>query len=192
MAGLQILLSTLLAGFVASSGGEAVEYCVKPDRDESLCSEIPVCADNCYTLEHYIEYNNRYSNTSSYTTFLFLPGDHNLYNSTTIANVSFLSLTSKHSEANIICNHFGGLSFFNITNLTIEGLKIVNCAKPSSAWNSTSAALEIVFVQNLSVTSVEIHNTTGYGLMLTNVFGYSYITSTTIVSSAVKNTLEVT
>lgn len=123
MAGLQSFVLVQLAIFVFNTitilnGRKAVEYCVKPDEGESLCSDIPVCVENCYVLAHY---NNRYRNISCVTTFFFLPEDHTLNSTTLIANVASIIFTSKHSKANIICSHYGGLSFKNITNITIEG-----------------------------------------------------------------------
>ena len=173
----------LVAVVMTLCGNRAVEYCVGPDESVPLCSGIPACAENCHNLTHYIDYNNRYGNLSSNTTFLFLPGDHLLVTSTLISNVSLVRLTTSHSKANIICTHFsGGLSFFNITNLTIERLNIFNCSKPSHV-GKVYAALEITLVYNLVIVLVEIHNTTGYGLMLTDIFGHSLIASTLVESS---------
>ena len=184
MAGFQNLVTVIVLFVVFSpNNNRATEYCVT-EKSES-CSQVPVCAKNCHSLMYYVNYNNWYSNISDGTTFMFLPGDHMLVNSTLIANVSGLILTSYDSEARVICNNFsGGLSFFNITNLTIDGLNILDCSTPSHKFvRNVHVALEITFVHNLVISALEIHNTSGYGLLLSNVAGNSLIADTTVESS---------
>ena len=183
MAPLQLCIVILSATFflaIKPDISRAAEYCVKSDERDSC----PVaCAERCHKLMYYIDYNNNYSNFTDNTTLQFLPGDHLLLDSTVIANVSSLSLTSNAGEATVICsNYYGGLSFFNITNLTVEGLNIIGCSAQSYG-HLVHIALEITLVHNLFISRVLIHNTTGYGLQLSDLSGSSIIAGTSIDSS---------
>ena len=64
-------------------------YCVSPENGTDKCG---VCADReCYPLSYYVGNTSLLSNN---TAFIFLPGDHHLYNVWNFAFLKNISLVS--------------------------------------------------------------------------------------------------
>ena len=178
---ISVLFLVLVIGI---GNGTAKLCCVTPEEMEP-CPKS--CQENCYTLMYYVNNTEEYFTTSN-TTFLFLAGEHALQNGTFIHDISDLTLihdvdnTSNASQATLMCDGTGGLSFFNITNLTITGLRLVGCSKHSHKFN-VFVAVEMSLIFNLKMLEVSIHDTTGFGLMTDGLLGTATIKYVTIDSS---------
>ena len=122
------------------------------------------------------------------TTFVFLPGDHLLVNSTQflVANVSSMALHGTNAgEVAIVCNgeDSRGFKFLNITNLTIRGMSLKFCSKRDSRWFYDSIAIYIWLVSNLRIDHITVHNTPGIGLSMKDTYGITSIANIVIESS---------
>ena len=160
--------------------GDSEVYIVEP-TDSCLGN------NNC-SLMYYASHPDRFFHGNN-ATFRFLPGDHQLCNSTLVhwGNVSDLTVTGvgvggSEMEARVVCKgeQSGGFSFYNITNLTIENLSWFNCSSRSWKYDELVMAVEIIGTHNLRMNNVCIQETAGYGLSMTDVYGHSNITSITI------------
>ena len=181
MATVILLFSCLLS--VASQGvvGDKV-YTVVANQSASSC---PGNQTEC-SLMYYAAHPDEYFREDN-TTFHFLPGHHQLVNSTLVlmANISNLTLYGTDvSESVVVCNGegSGGFSFHGITNLTIMNLAIFNC----SHWSYDSSvliAVEIIETYNLTIFNIVIKETAGVGLELIDLYGNTVINHMTIESS---------
>ena len=186
MAVFQLIFGVSLSIFLVARIDAKSNYTVVPNSPASNCHY----KNNC-SLMYYASHPEEYFCKNN-TLFEFLPGNHSLVNSTLIvmANISNLTLrgvlrnSSNVIQARVMCSGTlpGGFSFHNITNLTIENLSFVNCSNKSSKFN-VLITIEIWMTYNLTMNNINISNTTGYGLMLDNLFGNSVIFNTTIALS---------
>ena len=177
--GLILCVSFVVVGIEASK-----TYTVKPGMPASCC---PGNQTEC-SLMYYATNSNKFFQENN-TTFEFLVGDHLLENSTLIymANISNLTLygiISDSAQATVMCSgqQSGGFSFYNISNLRIENLNFIGCSNHSQHFR-VLIALEIRLTRDLTMISVTIQNTPGYGLMIDDLRGYSSISNTTVESS---------
>ena len=161
-----------------------VVYCVKPSNSTTSCSNDHVCED----LQYYVSNSTFYF--SSDTTLEFLPGQHSLVDvNASITGVSNLKLTGEskvctiegHSiKPQIVCSNSSFL-FGNAANLTLSSLSFSNCGwwVPSSLYghdNTTAkAALAFDTVLNLSLVSLSVSHSSGYGVLVYNTHGHSVI-----------------
>ena len=181
MAAFMLLGLCLLS--VASQGvvGDKV-YTVVVNQSASSC---PGNQTKC-SLMYYAAHPDEYFREDN-TTFHFLPGHHQLVNSTLVlmANVSNLTLCGTGvKESRVVCNGegSGGFVFYGITNLTMMNLTIFNC----SHWcfdSSVLTAVEIIESCNLTIFNMVINETAGVGLQLTDLSGDTVINHVTIDSS---------
>ena len=181
MATVILLFSCLLS--VASQGvvGDKV-YTVVANQSASSC---PGNQTEC-SLMYYAAHPDEYLREDN-TTFHFLPGHHQLVNSTLVlmANISNLTLYGTDvNESAVVCNgeSSGGFSFHSIANLTIMNLTIFDC----SHWSFDSSvliAVEIIETYNLTIYNMVIKETAGVGLQLIDVYGNTVIDHMTIESS---------
>ena len=159
-------------------------YCVQQEEAEDCPGE---CQGNCSVFMYYVNNTEEYF-TASNTVFSFLPGEHMLDTLLAVQHISDLELihpaenTSNTNQATVKCSGSAGLSFFNVTNLTISGLRFVGCATNSSKFQHL-IAIDMSLIYNLRMSGVSILNTIGYGLILDGVFGSSTIVGTIINSS---------
>ena len=70
-------------------------------------------------------------------------------------------ITYLQSTTIIICTNPSGLSFSNVTNLTLANLTLLNCGQNSSL-TSQMASIHISNVYNLLIDGVSVLNSTGY------------------------------
>ena len=182
MAAVALTLSVYLLS-VASQGvvGDKV-YTVVANQSASSC---PGNQTEC-SLMYYAAHPDEYFREDN-TTFHFLPGHHQLVNSTLVlmANISNLTLYGTDvNESIVVCNgeSSGGFSFHSIANLMIMNLTIFNC----SYWSNDSyilIAVEIIETYNLILFNIVIKETAGVGLQLIDLYGNTVIDHTTIESS---------
>ena len=170
-------------------------YCVTADDSEDFNSHF------CSGLStHNLSY---FANTgafnNSYSTFYFAPGNHFLYrgvnvhqHATYVTHLSLIGVTSDSSPTDSPCNNSttpaaivqcegrdAGFYFANVTNLAIFGLEFHNCGYTVSvSLHRHSAALTLVSVWNLTMCSVKILYSNGWGLLGEPVNGVSLINNT--------------
>ena len=162
--------------------GENNIYTVDPEGSANNCFDNKIRCSLMYYATHCekIFYENN-------TTFIFLPGDHQLSIRVNWRNASNLKVYMNNSssaiEAKVMCRgeNTGGFSFYNIINLTIENLSFINCS--THGTHERLIAVEIVQTSHLIMFNVNIQNTSGYGLFMIDIYGVSKITNITIDSS---------
>ena len=158
MATVSVLLHLCLLS-VASQGvvGDKV-YTVVANQSASSC---PGNQTEC-SLMYYAAHPDEYFREDN-TTFYFLPGHHQLVNSTRVlmANISNLTLYGTGvNESKVVCKGktSGGFIFHGVTNLTMMNLTIFNC----SHWSFNSSvltAVEIIETYNLTIINMVIKET---------------------------------
>ena len=138
MAQSTVLVAALLISTLSYSSAENV-YCVTPTA--TSCSSCPHNSTNCATLSEYAQEAETYF--TSNTTMVFLPGDHVLNTSITVANVASLTMRGESSSGNrttIICNGPVGFSFTSMVEFKIQSLAFTSCNR-SSSGNDRVASL---------------------------------------------------
>ena len=167
---------------VAIEGDHNV-YFVDPNKATDKCP-----GNNNCSLMYYATHPGKFFSKNN-TAFCFLPGDHQLFNSTRVnwANVSNLTVhgvSNTEMTARVMCKgeQTGGFLFYNITNLTIGNLNFFNCSVEPWKYRGL-VAVEIDETYNLTMYNVTIQETSGYGLSMTDIYGDSIITNITIDSS---------
>ena len=161
----------------------AKTYCVRPETASEDCPDPCSTPDTCNTLMYYA-LNETFA--ASDAMFLFLPGEHKLRREIYVVHVTNVTMKGMEAgDAIISCkgsSSGGGFYFEYVTNLTIEKLKIYEC---SYCKNNSSLcdAIGMYKITNLSMTSVVISKTKGIGLKLTNLYGNSTISDTTVENS---------
>ena len=111
-----VLVAALL--IITLSYCSAEVYCVTPTA--TPCSSCPHNI-HCATLSEYAQEAGLYF--TSDTTIVFLPGDHVLNVSITVANVTRLTMCGESSSGNratVVCNGSVGLSFSNMVDFKIH------------------------------------------------------------------------
>ena len=92
-------------------------------------------ADPCLTLSEYARAQQTHHWLTSNTTLLFLPGDHVLRVNFTVENVSDFEIyaqqtsTADDHTARIVCQGLVGITFRNISHMTVHGLTFKSCGK---------------------------------------------------------------
>ena len=132
-------------------------------------------AEPCHTLSQYADHY--FQNISSNTTLVFLPGDHTLNRTISIGIVSnFKGITPTHPPdyyyphpsltllgsssslpevtSRIVCTWPAGFIFSGITELHISSLAFISCG------HGNSAAVNLVSVQNISISNCTFRNNT--------------------------------
>ena len=138
----------------------------------------------CHSLSEYTSSSQCYF--TSNTTVHFLPGAYLLGENITVRGVSNLSLvgssvnSSQGPSATIQCSRANvGLAFVHCTNLRVEKIAITYCGRIVSGetyWYqvqdiTTFAALFVANVNTLTIEETQVEASTGYGLLVWNVFG---------------------
>ena len=161
-------------------------YTVVANASATSCENKTECS-----LMYYATHPDQYFREDN-TTFLFLPGQHELVDSTLVlmTNIANLSLYGTDvSEVTVVCSgeESGGFSFFNITNLSVVNLTFFNCSHWS--WKTdTLIAVEISETHNVSINHIVINRTAGVGLELTDLSGDTVINHIAVDSSTSTST----
>ena len=153
----------------------------------------------CYTLNELFGGNvANNSCISSNTRIIFLPGEHLVlqHGSFLVQHIHNLEITSKevkkqnnpqndgieeNATAKIVCNNtVFGITFLNITNLTISNIAIAGCGAPIpthvdlgySSFNGLNMNYTLVVAHsyNATIHGLSITNGRGVGILLYNVF----------------------
>ena len=157
-------------------------YCIKPDNDTSK--------SECFPLSHYVGDHTVIHNDSY---FCFLPGEYyldgvwqilpnsTLYNIGLVASCSNVSEHKAVASVRCIGNH-SGIVVKNVAGLTIAGLSFTSCGHIFKVVETISSSLLLIFVEDLSMSGVEIHDSNGWGMYCFSLLGNSTITYTLISS----------
>ena len=163
----------------------------------STTSTTTACPQSasCHTLQELLQHSSHYF--LSHTTITFQSGYHEVnysYNAL-VRNVRNITLLGDvHDHSVIQCTGAFGLSFVNVINLTISNLNFYLCgalipkqyrptmyaAKLLQTVNYT-ATLYFLQVSNVKISSIEIHNSTGVGMLGVNAL--VSISQTTLTSN---------
>ena len=184
------------------------KYIYVTPKEESKCPS----AQPCYTLTQINENPTEYFLPN--TTVVLLPGTHtvNSTSDTAIEDVSNIALVGSAGKVSRIqCTTIGkfGFAFANVTNLTISNIWISNCFAPllwkelerhiilanvHSTWlyhtfdmidNRIPAALYLIQVSDVKISTLKISNSRVVGLLGINVFGNTSITNSSFTRNGV-------
>ena len=145
---------------------------VRPTSTNTSCPTYP-CG---HILSEYAQHHARYFNYSNLT-LQFLPGNHTLDVNLTIRNIRQLELlgnTGAVVQTRVVCSPSVGLTFIDISEMRIDGLAFVSCARPHRVMNSYIRKYYGLYLQ--SVQTAEINDCT---------FQDSYVSALEVVNSHV-------
>ena len=169
-------------------------------------SEFCVCAENspwhnkdCRPLEDYLNYssgsNHRFLNNS---TLSFCPGLHTLKMPQNITGVRNLTLTAAiAAEAvQIQCkSENAGIAFFNVTELTIEGIAMYNCGMHVDVQDKYTVKAALVFDggKNLRLQSVAAIGSLVASISIVDIAGQIVIEQSVFANASIpeKNSEEI-
>ena len=164
MKALQVL--TVLVLLLTLCHAIQTEYFVKPNEN-TPCPGLP-----CHTFSHFLESTTQYS--ASNTKISFLPGVHfvekvSVLQFVKVSNLTlagYMSISHAAKNAKIVCLKPATLVFWKIVNLVIKNLSIIYCGYPLlNDGKGSSAALRMVEIISLKISSISVENSTGYGIM---------------------------
>ena len=151
----------------------------------------------CQTLE-YVQSKLKSVTDNSVVIDIREPGI-NLTKPLNFTNFSFLSIRGAESENHsyIHCNtSLSGLSFFNVTGLTLSFIQLISCgAKGNSSTCDpktnktlvTTSALYMLSCTNVTITNVVLNGSNGTGISLYDTTGEVRIEHTNIMESFVRS-----
>ena len=168
--------------------GASIVYVRPENSSNATCPGLPY-----ETLDHYANVSH-----SNNTQFILLPGVHKLTHPFTLNNlqsIQLVGLSSQKRSGKRSCTYLypqihcsktnyssAGFIFVNIASLTIKNLKIVYCGQtiPKTVYNVSlpvQAAVALKQVSTLTMHSVTVQNSSGYGLVAEGLYGNSSISS---------------
>ena len=150
--------------------------------------------------------NNALKNLSNDTTLELEEGEHCIWNNTVIndlTNVTIRSTSESANDTRIECKHGKGIAFFNVSELTIEGVTVFRCGLDNSTidefTNRVKSTIDYFFrisespdnhiavacgnCANFTLRNSVIANTSGLGFLGINLVGNSRIQDTTFTSN---------
>ena len=114
----------LLLALPSLNNGETLH--VRPTSSNTSCPTHP-----CHTLSEYAQDSQQYFNASNLT-LQFLPGNHTLDVNMTITSIHQLEILGNSSAViptRVVCSSHIGFTFWNISEMRINGLVFVICAR---------------------------------------------------------------
>lgn len=168
--------------------------CETVDVHPLSCSEYSKSVNLSGNHSRYL--NDALQSLSSDTVLCLDEGEHCIFNYTLIhdlANVKFMGDSGSPNSTRIRCTHGNGLTFFNISNLVIEGVTISHCGFDNKTFDDFAGiirkSIEFFFqisdsldnyiavacanCANFELKSAEIANTSGLGFLGINLVGNS-------------------
>ena len=109
------LVSTVIVMIILAWRTSADFHYVKPDNYSMPCQQ-------CLTLDEYAQQADKYFTTGS--TFLFLLGNHTLWTTVNLTNVSDVEFRGMGTDVTIIHGNNSIISCWKVNNLTIDGLTL--------------------------------------------------------------------
>lgn len=175
---------------VVTFGHSTVEasdvYCVKPSHSLQNCGNS---SHLCKELQFYASNARQYF--ASDTTLGFLPGEHILEGlNVSVVNVTNLHLTgesvqctssTQSKKPQVSCSGEAGFIFQDIVNLTLSSLSFTHCGQRvpptvySPEFGMANTALGFSSIENLLLESITVLNSSGYGILTTNIYGKSAV-----------------
>ena len=158
---------------------------IRPENPpNTTCPGLP-----CETLDYYANVSH-----VNNTQFIFLSGVHKLRTNFTLCNLLSIQLVGSDTEEHIYnsayptpqvhCNatSSAGFIFQNVSSLTIKNLSIVYCGQmiPKTVYNVSlpvQAAVAMKQVSTLTMHSVTVQNSSGYGLVAEGLYDNSNISN---------------
>ena len=165
MVSFSVLVAALLSNTLSHCFAENV-YCVTPPA--TSCSSCPHISSNCSTLSEYVQKAEMYF--TSNTTMVFLPGDHVLDRTITVANVARLTMRGESSSGNIatiVRNGSVGFSFTNLVNFNIYSLAFTSY-NWSWSHSANNTALILQFSLSAKLVNCSFHDNIGIALAIYN------------------------
>ena len=149
------MLALIVALLVLPSLAYRETIHLRPTSSNMSCSMQP-----CYTISEYAQY---FHFNGSNLTLQFLPGNHTLNLSLTITDIFQLEILGSVEQTRIVCSPNVGLTFRNITEMKIDDLAFISCARsPVTQTGSGSNTLIPLFygLYLRSVQNTEINDCT--------------------------------
>ena len=158
---------------------------VKPDNgSNTTCPRQP-----CETLDYYANVSHLNN-----TQFIFMPGLHTLSKNFCIDSLMNIELNSMNDSRNktgiakIQCYEAAGFMFKNVNLLTIKNLQISACGQniPVNTHNNLGhfqAAVALKDVTALTMQSITIRDSNGYGIAAEGLYGYSTMEDCLLVNN---------
>ena len=140
---------------------------VRPTSTNISCPTHP-----CHTLSEYAHDAGQYFNESNLT-LLFLPGNHTLIMNVTMTNIHQLEILGNSSSmvpATVVCSFHVGFTFRDISEIKINGLAFVACARfrvvqISKFYSETTYyGLHLQSVQTAEITDCSFQDSYGSAL----------------------------
>ena len=165
--------SLLLLVLLTSCSAQSIHY-VTPTPNTS-CPGEP-----CHTLSQYVA-GQYFNNLPANTTMEFLPGNHTLEKTVSVANTARLTLHGSilfslpEDASRILCTWPAGFVFTNNTGLYISAIAFISCGHNTN----TGAAVSILSVQQCDISNCTFQNTNYYNLVVQTA-GALYVEDSTL------------
>ena len=140
-----VLVAALLINTLSYCFAQNV-YCVTPTA--TSCSSCPHNT-HCATLSEYAREAKMYF--TSNTTMVFLPGDHVLDRTITVANVARLTMHGESSPGNVatvVHNGPVGFRFTNLVDFNIHSLAFISYNYRSLSYGSHPASISALLLRS--------------------------------------------
>ena len=161
-----VLEAALLISTLSYCSAENV-YCVTPTA--TSCSSCPHHI-HCATLSEYAQEAEVYF--TSYTTMVFLPGDHVLNSNITITNATRLTMRGESfsgKRVTIVCSRSVGLSFTSMVDLKIDSLAFTSCSRKSHGTDHIgNYTLLLHSTQSAELVNCSFHDNLATALIVNN------------------------
>ncbi|XP_064406412.1 uncharacterized protein LOC135351353 [Halichondria panicea] len=150
----------------------------------TICPRQP-----CETLDHYANVSHLNN-----TKFMFMPGLHTLsknFRIDSLMNIELDSMKDSRNETEIVkiqCYKAAGFMFKNVNFITIKNLQISACGQniPVSTYSELGhfqAAVALKDVTALTMQSITIRDSNGYGIAAEGLYGYSIMEDCLLVNN---------
>ena len=142
--GKMLILALTVALLVLPSLNCMEIYYIRPSAN-TTCPTHP-----CYTLSVYAEHNHSHFKTR---TLQFLPGDHALDLNITTQNIQQLEIIGSSSAGiptRVVCSSNVGFAFRDISNVKVNGLAFVSCARIFRNFNH-DPSLRVNYISHYSL-----------------------------------------
>ena len=162
---MKVILLLVVSVLVRTHSTSKVYY-VKSENSTEQCHDLNY---SCETLQYYALNDSLYF--TSDTKFVFLPGIHSLNTSISILNKTNLSFSvSLKAKATIICENPAGLIFQNSSMIELTNITFNKCGQivpPSIQRDGETAQAALIFeaVTDLTLDSILVNDSQGYGLL---------------------------
>lgn len=188
-------VSLFLGPFASQNEHTLRRLCVTPDNQNH--GHNSVYPHNCTTLSSYSLNSSSVFNFSN-TEYIFFSGLHRLESDLVFDSLFEITLKSNvfdDSDTQMVlieCAGEVGFIFRNVTDLVIEGLTFSGCSSKlpkivggiNLYFNSIRAGLYFNAITNLTIIDTVVQKSVGFGVLLVQIIGSSFITNCSFHSNA--------